>query len=77
MAEELGADTISINSAKSIEDFDYLSFEFNAKKEFSNENFLHLAESNENPSEARLMYLLKIGALRLGKTFLYIEAGPT
>jgi hypothetical protein len=34
-----------------------------------------MAYSNESHFDANVLHQLKIGALRLGKTFLYIEVG--
>lgn len=49
-----------------------MNFEFDAPS--SLHSSLFLGADSEDPAEALLLHNLKVAALRLGRTFLYIEA---
>lgn len=67
--EELRGESIRIHTHKNIEDFDYLTFEFEGRRALSDEYFLNPIE---NGVDSHIIFNLKLGALRLGKTMLYI-----
>lgn len=68
-AEQLGARTVRIHTLKNIEDFDYLTFEFEGRRALSDEYFLNPIENGE---DSHIVFNMKLGSLRLGKTMLYI-----
>jgi hypothetical protein len=73
-AAMLGSKSIRLSSIKSKEDFDLLAFEFDGESQICDNVFVDLIESHSDPFSASFVYQLKLGALRLGKTVLYMSA---
>ena len=76
-AEIMAAQSLKISSAKNIEDLDYLIFDFEPNYDFSIGAFL---EMNENPGDnyfQNIFYNIKVGSLRLGKTFIFVNVNET
>jgi hypothetical protein len=74
VASALGASMFNISSLKSRSDYDMLTLGFDAPGLLPLPCFLEGALSASCEPHCELLHLLTLGALRLGKTFLYVSA---